>query len=97
LVAAPVFYVATNRHLKWLYSILVRYASSEEADTTLFANILINYLAFQKRWKKHESEIDNVLATVPLMIWRMRFSILMMDVKRAWITVRHKIRVWRSP
>jgi hypothetical protein len=47
LIAGPAFYVLTNRHLKWLYSILVKHASNEEVDAALFADIVTSYLAFQ--------------------------------------------------
>jgi hypothetical protein len=93
LIAGPAFYAATNRHLKWIYSILAKHSSNEAADTKLFADILESYLAFQKRWEPYETTMDELLASVPFMIWRMRFSGFNMSVRRIWSKIRYKLRL----
>ena len=94
LIASPLFYVATNRHLKWIYSILERKSSTEESDVALFSEIVTSYLAFQKSWEQHEQKMDDLLATIPFIIWRARFSLLAMRFKRVYFDTLYKIRFW---
>jgi hypothetical protein len=88
LIFGPLLYVARNRFLRWLYSIFVKHSHNEKAGAMLFAHCVKAHIEFTKNWEKIDPEMDMLMASIPLMIWKMRFMTLEMKAKMLW----HKIR-----
>jgi hypothetical protein len=96
LVFAPSLYVARDRYLKWLYSILVVHGSNEKADAELFANCVEIYLTYMKRFEQHDRAFAEVMAQAPILIWKARLILFQIRVMRAWNKLRSKLSFKRS-
>jgi hypothetical protein len=89
LILGPLVYVARNRFLKWLYSIFVKHSHNEKANAMIFVHCAQAYIEFKKKWEKIDPELDMLMASIPLMIWKMRFMRLEIKVRKIWYKIRH--------
>jgi hypothetical protein len=91
LVFGPLFYVVRNYYLKWLYITLVTYSTNEKREALFFADCVDTYLRHEERWEPLKNKLDEMMAEIPLDIWKMRLMIAKMRFTELWYWIRSKL------
>jgi hypothetical protein len=86
LVVGPLFYIARNSFLKWLYKTNVIHGTNEKKEAVLYAECVNAYLDFKKGWTLDRT-LGEGMAQISVMMWRMRLT----EIKIILIRVRYWI------
>ena len=93
LIFGPLFYIARNSYLKWLYRVNVIYGTNDQREALLFAECVNSFFKVKKEWEP----MSEAIAQIPLMIWSLRLAEARMRFAEMWYWIRSKAIFLKYP
>ena len=88
LIFGPLFYIARDRYLVWLYKVIAIYGTNEKNDALLFAQCVETYLEFKKTWEPLERQANELMLEASRMTWKVKLSRVQMKIQSSWLWVK---------